>query len=166
LSLVGLLRDCSEHLEKFGGHEMAAGISINEKSFPAFREAFESAARGAATEEMLVPRLNLDCEVPLREIDYALMESQDLLEPFGNSNPQPVFYSRAVTPAAAPRVMKEKHLRVEFSVGRERMTAVFFNAPVEDLPRPPWDIAYTLEWNHWNGRSEPQLRLLEVRHAE
>jgi single-stranded-DNA-specific exonuclease len=166
LSLVGLLRDCSEHLEKFGGHEMAAGISIHEKSFPAFREAFESAARGAATEEMLVPRLNLDCEVPLREIDYALMETQDLLEPFGNSNPQPVFYSRAVTPAAAPRVMKEKHLRVEFSVGRERMTAVFFNAPVEDLPRPPWDIAYTLEWNHWNGRSEPQLRLLEVRHAE
>jgi single-stranded-DNA-specific exonuclease len=166
LSLVELLRDCSEHLEKFGGHEMAAGISIQEKSFPAFREAFESAARGAATDEMLVPRLNLDCEVPLREIDYALMETQDLLEPFGNSNPQPVLFSRAVTPASAPRVMKEKHLRVEFSVGREKMAAVFFNAPVEDLPRPPWDIAYTLEWNHWNGRSEPQLRLLEVRHAE
>lgn len=166
LSLVELLRDCSEHLEKFGGHEMAAGISIQEKSFPAFREAFESAARGAATDEMLVPRLNLDCEVLLREIDYALMETQDLLEPFGNSNPQPVLFSRAVTPAAAPRVMKEKHLRVEFSVGREKMVAVFFNAPVENLPRPPWDIAYTLEWNHWNGRSEPQLRLLEVRHAE
>ena len=166
LSLVELLRDCSEHLEKFGGHEMAAGISIQEKSFPAFREAFESAARGAATDEMLVPRLNLDREVPLREIDYALMETQDLLEPFGNSNPQPVLFSRAVTPASAPRVMKEKHLRVEFSVGREKMAAVFFNAPVEDLPRPPWDIAYTLEWNHWNGRSEPQLRLLEVRHAE
>ena len=66
----------------------------------------------------------------------------------------------------ARSIKKEKHLRVEFSVGRERMTAVFFNAPVEDLPRPPWDIAYTLEWNHWNGRSEPQLRLLEVRHAE
>ena len=166
LSLVELLRDCSEHLEKFGGHEMAAGISIQEKSCPAFREAFESAARGAATDEMLVPRLILDCEVPLREIDYALMETQDLLEPFGNSNPQPVLFSRAVTPASAPRVMKEKHLRVEFSVGREKMAAVFFNAPVEDLPRPPWDIAYTLEWNHWNGRSEPQLRLLEVRHAE
>ncbi len=166
LSLVELLRECAGHLEKFGGHEMAAGISIQEKSFPAFREAFESAARGAATDEMLVPRLNLDCEVPLREIDYALMETQDLLEPFGNSNPQPVLFSRAVTPASAPRVMKEKHLRVEFSVGREKRVAVFFNAPVEDLPRPPWDIAYTLEWNHWNGRSEPQLRLLEVRHAE
>lgn len=166
LSLVELLRECAGHLEKFGGHEMAAGISIQEKSFPAFREAFESAARGAATDEMLIPRLNLDCEVPLREIDYALMETQDLLEPFGNSNPQPVLFSRAVTPASAPRVMKEKHLRVDFSVGREKMAAVFFNAPVEDLPRPPWDIAYTLEWNHWNGRSEPQLRLLEVRHAE
>jgi len=166
LSLVELLRGCADHLEKFGGHDMAAGISIHEKSFPAFREAFETATRGVATDEMLAPRLCLDGEVPLREIDYTLMESQDLLEPFGNSNPQPVLFSRAVAPAGAPRVMKEKHLRLEFSVGRDRVPAVFFNAPIDDLPRPPWDIAYTLEWNHWNGRSEPQLRLLEVRHAE
>ncbi len=166
LSLVELLRECSDHLEKFGGHEMAAGISINEKSFPAFREAFEAAARGAASDDMLVPRLRLDGELPLRGLDHALLEAQDQLEPFGNSNPQPVLLSRAVAPVAAPRVMKEKHLRLEFAAGRDRVSAVFFNAPVEDLPRPPWDIAYTLEWNHWNGRSEPQLRLLEIRHAE
>lgn len=166
LPLVELLRECAGHLEKFGGHDMAAGISISEKSFPAFRNAFEAATRGVATEEMLAPRLRLDGEVLLRELDYSLMEAQDLLEPFGNSNPQPVLFSRAVTPAGAPRVMKEKHLRLEFSLGRERIPAVFFNAPLEDLPRPPWDIAYTMEWNHWNGRSEPQLRLLEVRHAE
>jgi single-stranded-DNA-specific exonuclease len=166
LSLVELLRECSDHLEKFGGHEMAAGISINEKSFPAFREAFESATREAASEEMLIPRLRLDGELPLRGLDHALLEAQDQLEPFGNSNPQPVLLSRAVAPVAAPRVMKEKHLRLEFAAGRDRVSAVFFNAPVEDLPRPPWDIAYTLEWNHWNGRSEPQLRLLEIRHAE
>jgi single-stranded-DNA-specific exonuclease len=152
-------------LDKFGGHEMAAGISISEKRLSDFRDAFEAAARRVGTDEMLVPRLQLDCEVTLRDIDYALMESQDLLEPFGAANSQPVFFSCGVTPASTPRVMKEKHLRLEFAAGRSRVSAVYFNARLDALPRPPWDIAYTLEWNHWNGRSEPQLKILEVRCA-
>jgi single-stranded-DNA-specific exonuclease len=161
-----MLRDCAGHLEKFGGHDMAAGISLSESSLPAFREAFEAAAQAIANEEMLAPRLRLDCELGLEDIDASVLESQDLLEPFGNSNPQPVLFSRAVAPAGEPRVMKEKHLRIEFLCGRRRVPAIFFNAPVNAMPRPPWDIAYTLDWNVWQGRAEPQLRIVEVRHAE
>lgn len=166
LPLVSMLRDCAGHLEKFGGHDMAAGISLNESSLSLFREAFENAAQAIASEEMLTPRLRLDCELQLGDIEASVLESQDLLEPFGNSNPQPVLFSRAVAPAGEPRVMKEKHLRIEFLCGRRRIPAVFFNAPVDALPRPPWDIAYTLDWNVWQGRAEPQVRILEVRHAE
>jgi single-stranded-DNA-specific exonuclease len=166
LPLVAMLRDCAGHLEKFGGHDMAAGISLSESSLPAFREAFEAAAQAIANEEMLAPRLRLDCELDLGDIDASVLESQDLLEPFGNSNPQPVMFSRAVAPAGEPRVMKEKHLRIEFLCGRRRVPAIFFNAPVNAMPRPPWDIAYTLDWNVWQGRAEPQLRIVEVRHAE
>jgi single-stranded-DNA-specific exonuclease len=166
LPLVAMLRDCAGHLEKFGGHDMAAGISLSELSLPAFREAFETAAQAIANEEMLAPRLRLDCELGLGDIDASVLESQDLLEPFGNSNPQPVMFSRAVAPAGEPRVMKEKHLRIEFLCGRRRVSAIFFNAPVNAMPRPPWDIAYTLDWNVWQGRAEPQLRIVEVRHAE
>jgi single-stranded-DNA-specific exonuclease len=166
LPLVTMLRDCAGHLEKFGGHDMAAGISLSESSLPAFREAFEAAAQAIANKEMLAPRLRLDCELGLGDIDASVLESQDLLEPFGNSNPQPVLFSRAVAPAGEPRVMKEKHLRIEFLCGRRRVPAIFFNAPVNAMPRPPWDIAYTLDWNVWQGRAEPQLRIVEVRHAE
>jgi single-stranded-DNA-specific exonuclease len=166
LPLVTMLRDCAGHLEKFGGHDMAAGISLNESSLSSFRDAFESAAQAIASEEMLMPRLRLDCELDLGDIDASVLESQDLLEPFGNSNPQPLMFSRAVAPAGEPRVMKEKHLRIEFQCGRRRVPAVFFNAPVNSMPRPPWDIAYTLDWNVWQGRAEPQLRIVEVRHAE
>ena len=166
LPLVTMLRDCAGHLEKFGGHDMAAGISLNESSLSSFRDAFESAAQAIASEEMLTPRLRLDCELDLGDIDASVLESQDLLEPFGNSNPQPLMFSRAVAPAGEPRIMKEKHLRIEFLCGRRRVPAVFFNAPVNDMPRPPWDIAYTLDWNVWQGRAEPQLRIVEVRHAE
>ena len=166
LPLVAMLRDCAGHLEKFGGHDMAAGISLSESSLPAFREAFEAAAQAIANEEMLAPRLRLDCALDLGDIDASVLESQDLLEPFGNSNPQPLMFSRAVAPAGEPRVMKEKHLRIDFLCGRRRVPAIFFNAPVNAMPRPPWDIAYTLDWNVWQGRAEPQLRIVEVRHAE
>jgi len=166
LSLMAMLRDCAGHLEKFGGHDMAAGISLNESNLSAFRDAFESAAQSIASEEMLTPRLRLDGALNLGDIDASVLESLDLLEPFGNSNPQPVMFSRAVTLAGEPRVMKEKHLRIEFLCGRRRVPAVFFNAPVNDLPRPPWDVAYTLDWNVWQGRAEPQLRIVEARHAE
>jgi single-stranded-DNA-specific exonuclease len=88
------------------------------------------------------------------------------MEPFGAENSRPILFSRGVTPFSAPRVMKEKHLRIEFASGRHRVPAVFFNAPVDSLPRPPWDIAFTLDWNVWQGRAEPQVRIVEIRRSE
>jgi single-stranded-DNA-specific exonuclease len=165
LPLVELLRGCAAHLEKFGGHDMAAGLTVEEKSFPAFRSAFEEAARKIANKEILTPRLSLDAEIELHDLDSAILEAQDLIEPFGSGNPQPILFTRAVSPAAAPRTMKEKHLKIEFSAGRRRVPAVFFNAKVGNLPRPPWDVAYTLEWNSWQGRTEAQMRIVDVRRA-
>jgi len=165
LSLVSLLRQCAGHLEKFGGHDMAAGLSVNEKSFPAFRESFESAARAAATQDIMTPRLLLDAEIELHDLEDSLLEAQDRIEPFGCANSQPILFTRAISPATTPRVMKEKHLKIEFAVGRSRVPAVYFNASLDDLPRPPWDVAFTLEWNSWQGRTESQMRIVEVRSA-
>jgi len=165
LPLVDMLRRCAPHLEKFGGHNMAAGVSLHEGSFPAFREAFDLAARAMANEDILTPRLQIDAEIELHDLDFSLLEAQDLIEPFGAANPQPILYTRAVAPDGAPRPMKEKHLKIEFSAGRRRFPAVFFNARTEDLPRPPWDVAYTLDWNTWQGRTEAQMRIVEIRSA-
>ncbi|MBE2203633.1 MAG: single-stranded-DNA-specific exonuclease RecJ [Chthoniobacterales bacterium] len=165
LSLVDLLNGCSDHLQKFGGHDMAAGLTMDEKAFPAFREAFETGARKLANAEILTPRLRLDAEIELPDLDFTLLEAQDFLEPFGAGNPQPVLYTRSVSPSGAPRTMKDKHLKFEFPVGRRRVPAVFFNAKASDLPRPPWDLAYTLDWNCWQGRTEAQMRILGVRRS-
>lgn len=166
MSLVDLLRGCSDHLQKFGGHDMAAGLTMDEKSFPAFREAFEAGARKLANEEILTPRLKLDAEIELPDLDIAILEAQDLIEPFGAGNPQPILYTRSVTPSGAPRTMKEKHLKFEFPAGRRRVPAVYFNAKISDLPRTPWDVAYTLDWNCWQGRTEAQMRIIGVRRSE
>ncbi|MFZ4774709.1 MAG: single-stranded-DNA-specific exonuclease RecJ [Terrimicrobiaceae bacterium] len=166
LPLVDLLRQCSSHLEKFGGHDMAAGLTVDEKSFPAFREAFEAAARTISTEEILTARLKLDAEIELHDLDFSLLEAQDLLEPFGAANPQPIFFTRAISPSGTPRTMKEKHLKIDFSAGRRRVPAVYFNARMDELPRPPWDVAFTLEWNTWQGRTDAQMRIVDLRRAE
>jgi len=165
LSLVTLLERCAGHLDKFGGHDMAAGVTVSEDAFPAFRQAFEEAARELATGDVLTPRLHLDAEIELHDLGESVMEFQDMLEPFGQGNAQPVFFTRAVSPAGAPRPMKEKHLKIDFPVGRRRMPAVFFNATLDSLPRPPWDVAYTLDWNSWQGRTEVQMRIVEIRRA-
>ena len=164
-SLVEALGKCSGHLEKFGGPEMAAGVSVREERFEIFRRAFEEVARALSDAEMLVPRLRLDAEVDLREIGHDLLDAQEQLEPFGMANSQPVLVSRGVQPMAPPRVLKEKHLRFEFSAQRSRVSAIFFNGAEQPLPRPPWDVAFVLERNEFNGRNEPQMNIQAIRSA-
>ena len=166
LSLVDALRLCEPHLGNFGGHEMAAGLHVHEDVFADFRDAFEAATRRLVTEDMLVPRLCLDAEIDLGEFGEDLLEAQSRLEPFGNGNRQPLLLARRVTPAAEPRVLKEKHLRIPFA-GARRMpvSAIFFNGAEQPLPPPPWDVAFHLERNAWNGRVEPQMQIVAIRHA-
>lgn len=165
LSLVEALGQCSTLLEQFGGHEMAAGVTIQESQFEEFRTAFESAAQQLTDAEMLVPRLNLDAEMPLDGFTHEFLDAQEMLEPFGNSNSQPVLFARGVTPVSEPRVIKEKHLRLQFPAGRQRIDSIFFNGAQHPLPRPPWDIAFHLERNCYNGRVTPQLQILDLRAA-
>jgi single-stranded-DNA-specific exonuclease len=166
LSLVEALRRCETHLGNFGGHEMAAGLNVHEDRFSEFRAAFESTTRSLVTREMLVPRLHLDAEVSLAAFGHDLLDAQDMLAPFGNGNHQPLLLARAVTPAAEPRVLKEKHLRIAF-IGDRRQTvnAIFFNGAEHPLPRPPWDVAFHLERNAWNGRVEAQMQIIAIRSA-
>ncbi len=165
MSLVDALGRCSGLLEQFGGHEMAAGVTMQESQFESFRAAFDAAARQLTDSEMLVPRLHLDAELDLESFDDGFLDGQAMLEPFGNSNTQPILFAREVTPVSEPRVIKEKHLRLQFPAGRSRLDGIFFNGASPNLPKPPWDIAFNLERNTYNGRVAPQLQILDLRAA-
>ena len=161
LSLVAVLQYCSHALEKFGGHEMAAGLTVREEKFEIFRTSFEEAARSLLAPEMLIPYLRLHAEIHGEDLSPSILEWQDILEPFGSANPQPLFLLRQVKPACEPRWMRDKHLRLEFAWQSRRHQAVFFNAP--DLPNPPWDIAFYLDRNEFNGNISLQLRIIDIR---
>jgi single-stranded-DNA-specific exonuclease len=163
LPLVEALSRCSGLLDAFGGHDMAAGLSLRESRLDDLREHFERAARELLREEDLIPRLRLDAELDLGLADETWLETQEQLAPFGTSNAQPILFSRGVTPLTTPKVLKEKHLRLDLRSAGGRRQAIWFNGALDDLPRPPWDVAYTLNRNTWQGRDEAQIQIVAIR---
>src|SRR5438045_4485219 len=107
-SIVRALSECGGTLEKFGGHEMAAGVSLRKENLPKFREQFLDAVRQQLSDEGLSPRLHLDAEITLAEINFDLLHWHEMLQPFGNGNPQQIFVSSEVEGARPARVDGER----------------------------------------------------------
>jgi single-stranded-DNA-specific exonuclease len=166
LSLVAALMRCGDLFEKFGGHEMAAGLTMRQENFESFRSTFTRVAREMLSAEQLQRTVRLDAELRLTDLNLALLDEHDALQPFGTDNRQPVFFTRGISLAGEPRLMKDKHYSFTFRQGRAQCRAVWWNAAELTLPPLPWDIAYTVSRNDWNGRVELQIELKDVRAAE
>jgi len=165
LSLVETLGDCAELLGPFGGHHMAAGLSITRQNFPDFREKFAAAAGRRLQPQDLVPRLTLDARIDVAELEHAHLEELSLLEPCGMGNPAPLFYARAVAPVHGPDVLKEKHVRFRVRGREELLAAIYFNGASQDFPRAPWDVAFKLVRNEYRQRVSLQLEVQHLRPA-
>jgi single-stranded-DNA-specific exonuclease len=163
LCLVTALGRCSDHLDRFGGHEMAAGLTMRHELFDSFRQAFALAAREMLTNDQLTPRLRLDGELRFNDINLRLLQQHDQLQPFGMENRQPLFFSRQVSCVGEPRVMKEKHYSFLLRQGRADCRAVWWNSTEIPLPAPPWDVAFTVRRNEWKGNVSVQLEIADVR---
>ena len=165
LSLVQALTHCGPLLEKYGGHEMAAGLTLRRENFVAFRDAFRACARDLLSADQLQARLHLDVELTIGDINFDLLAQYCSLQPFGMGNRQPTFFARGVTLAGEPRIMKEKHLSLMLRQGGDEYRAVWFGAVSEKLPRQPWDIAFHLERNEYQGVVSAQIHMRAVRAA-
>jgi single-stranded-DNA-specific exonuclease len=166
LNLVEALSCCGEKLEKFGGHEMAAGVALREENFDLFAEAFRRAARELLSEEALQPCLRLDHELAFTDIDVHFLRWHEMLQPFGNGNHQPLFLAREVEPVAIPRVVNEKHLIFRLRQGDRHRRAVFFDGATNALPRAPWDIAFRIRADEYGGETLVGMEIEAVRTAE
>ncbi|MEN9974303.1 MAG: single-stranded-DNA-specific exonuclease RecJ, partial [Verrucomicrobiota bacterium] len=176
VSLVDAIRACEDHLIAGGGHAMAAGLSIQEAKMDGFREAFAAYVLGHTSEEQRQPTLMYDAEISFDQLSLEFLSSYDLLQPFGNGNPQPVFISRNVGLSRSPQHMKNHHLRLMLrqctaqtkdDIGGVyyEQDAVFFGGGEYPLPDPPWDIAFTIDRNTFRGRTTLQLNIQDVRAA-
>jgi single-stranded-DNA-specific exonuclease len=166
LSLVESLGRCGEMLEKFGGHEMAAGLTVHERRFEEFRQAFLACARDRLDDEALRPRLHLDCEISLSALDFRMLRYHEMLQPFGMGNHQPMFMARGLRAVGEPRVLKSKHLRMTLRQdGSTSHDAIFFNGATTPLPSPPWDVAFRIDRNEFRGKVSLQIEVQAIRTA-
>jgi single-stranded-DNA-specific exonuclease len=166
LNLVDALKRCAKRLQKFGGHEMAAGLTIREEDVDLFAQEFRAVAREMLTDEFLQPRLHLDHELALAEIDVDLLRWHEMLQPFGNGNPQPIFFAREVEPVAPPRIVNEKHLILRIGQRNCHRRAVYFDGATKPLPSAPWDIAFKLcSDNYGGGETLVEMHIEAVREA-
>jgi len=166
VSLVEAIRSCQDELIAGGGHAMAAGLSIREESLDGFRKNFAKYVLENTTEEERLPRLVYDAEIKLSQLSLDFLSSYELLQPFGNSNPQPVFVARNVELSRPPYHMKNKHLRLMLRQGYHEQDAVYFGGGEYELPDPPWDIIFTIDRNNFRGKTTLQVIIQGVKSAD
>jgi single-stranded-DNA-specific exonuclease len=166
LNLVEALTRCADKIDKYGGHEMAAGLTIQEKNVDLFSEAFRQTARELLSDENLQPRLRLDHELEFSELNFDFLHWHEMLQPFGNGNPQPLFFARGVEPVAVPRVVSEKHLVLRLRQQNYHQRAIYFDAGGLSLPPSPWDIAFRIRSDEYQGETRLEMQVHALRAAE
>jgi len=165
--LYQALKECADLVETFGGHRHAAGLTIREENIPAFRQRFHRVAADRLSDEDLIPKLRIDGEIRLREIDARFLRLLKLFAPFGPQNMRPVFLSRHVQIVGTPTVVGNNHLKFKVRQDGVVIDAIGFNlgdliyriAPGESNV----DVVYGIEENDWQGRKVVQLRVKDLR---
>lgn len=165
VSLVQAINACRGHLIAGGGHDMAAGLSIAEDKMDAFRADFAAYVLNNTVAEQRQPKLKVDAEITFDQLSLEFLTDYELLQPFGNGNPQPIFMARGVHLSRPPVHMKNQHLRLNLRQGYAEQDAVFFGGGEVALPDPPWDIAFTIDRNTFRGRTTLQIIIQDVRAA-
>lgn len=167
INILEALNFSGQALEEFGGHAQAAGLTIKKDQINHFWELLETYLKANTDESDYLPCLQVDCEVDLQDMSQQVVKEIQSIGPFGVKNPEPVFYSNAVSERIL--LLKGKHLKLKLTSptqSRKRsIDAIGFNmAERERLPEEgkPLQIAYTPDINTWGGVSSLQLKLKDL----
>lgn len=159
INIYSALSECRELFLQFGGHELAAGITIGEENVEKFRVMFDKALE--STREQYEQKVAIDCIVGLEKITEDLISELDLLAPFGIGNPEPVLLSREVE-VVSQRIFKDKHLGFKVKNGGKTYDAIWFNMKEPSTLPDKVDMVFIPEFNVWNGRKDIRLRVTDV----
>ena len=155
----------SDYLEKYGGHEMAVGLSLKKKDFKSFKEKLESIAENLHTDE-LTPIIKIDKEITLNDIKIENVKELNLLEPFGESNKTPIFIYRNLKIDSIRALSEGKHLKLTLKDENKIINAIGFNMgkySEEYLIGDKIDVIGVLEINTFNGIESVQINMKDIR---
>ena len=166
------LEACTEHLEQFGGHMYAAGMTLKEENYQIFKEAFEKEVERTIQPDMLTPEIVVDAEIDFADITPKLIRILKQFEPYGPQNMTPIFLTKNIkdTGYGKPMGQEEEHLKLfvkqSRSLGTEGLAAIGFNLgnKIElTTHQKPFQAVYCIDENEWNGKVSLQLRLRDIK---
>jgi single-stranded-DNA-specific exonuclease len=161
------LDKCSHLLHAFGGHYFAAGMTVAPSQIELFKETFEAVANEVLSSDDMIPEIEIDAAIQLKDINQSFYHILEQMEPFGPDNTKPVFCVRNVSNTGC-RIVKEDHLRFEVMQDNFSINGIGFQLAekYERLDRPAkMDIVFTMEENHFNGRTSLQMKVIDFNKA-
>ncbi|WP_291285626.1 single-stranded-DNA-specific exonuclease RecJ [Flavobacterium sp.] len=163
---------CSEHLEQFGGHMYAAGMTLKAENYKTFKAAFEKQVEETILPEMRTPEIEIDAEINFSDITPKLIRILKQFEPFGPLNMTPVFMTKSIKDTGYAKTLgaEEEHLRLFVKQNNsDGIAAIGFGLGKKlDIAKNqnPFQLAYSLAENEWNGTVSNQLMLKDIRTNE
>jgi single-stranded-DNA-specific exonuclease len=161
--LYGSLSRCSDHLVRFGGHRLAAGVGLTQSQLAGFRPAFEQAVKEGITPQDNTKTKKIDAMVHLEEITPELMSYLERMQPYGVGNPEPIFCCGDFL-VEDSQVLKGSHLRLRLRQDKARLTGIGFNLLESDKSLPlPQCLLFSPRWNNWRGERQIQLHIIDYK---
>lgn len=166
------LEGCKDHIEQFGGHKYAAGLTLLESEYLNFKNKFEEVVSETIDRNLLTPEINIDAELDLKDITAKFYRILKQFAPFGPGNMSPVFISRGLTDTGFGKCVGEDKTHLKCQVQQEgggpKFDVIGFNLGSKlDLIKSgkKFDAVYSLDENTWNGNTKIQLKLKDIRES-
>ena len=161
-NLYGALKRLEPILDRFGGHQHAAGLALKVSNLNRFRQEFEILARDELSEQDLVHSVDVDAEVSLKDMDIENMHRLASFSPFGSGNPEPLLYAGPCD-VVESRVVGERHLKMKVRQDGAALDTIGFGlAEQYPAPRGPINFIFTPEIAHCQGQEKTKLRIIDL----
>ena len=168
--MLGALERCAPLMTRFGGHRLAAGLTLDAARIRTLRLAINDVADETLGPEDLMPRLRIDADLAFRGITGRVASGVAAMAPFGAGNPRPVFSARRVEIVDGPRKLKERHLKMALKQEGRVFRAIAWRAAEQHdflaEHKAALDVAFSLEQNQFNGETYVELTLADLKRSD
>ncbi len=167
VNIFEIIESCKKHLNKFGGHKGAAGLSLDMKKYDEFNKCMIKSAENKISNADLAKKVKIEMELKFKELNHYLIKDLEKLEPHGMGNPRPVFVSYKVVIEDFRYVGAEKnHLSMQLRADSKTFKSIYFNFKQDKSKIRRGnviDLAYALEEDVWNGKRNINLKIIDIK---
>ena len=163
------LEACQDYIEQFGGHKYAAGLTLKEENYEAFKQAFEDEVSKTIDRTLLTPEIKIDLKIDLKDITSKFYRIIRQFAPFGPGNMTPIFMAENLKDTGYGKAVgeDEKHLRLTLTqTGAEKIGSIGFGLGDKlniVSNKKPFKAVFSIEENEWNGNISLQLKLRDIK---